>query len=64
MNPGMMGDASFASSVRVIDKARSVDMPAEIAMNQPLVYGGFTFYQSSYDSLGRRQADVDSHGGF
>ena len=48
MNPGMMGDASFASSVRVIDKAHNVDRPAEIAMNQPLVYGGFTFYQSSY----------------
>ena len=49
MNPGMMGDASFASSVRVIDKAGNVDMPAEISMNQPLVYGGFTFYQSGHD---------------
>ena len=32
-------------------------------MNQPLVYGGFTFYQSSYDEFGRRQAGVGSHGG-
>ena len=59
MNPGMMGDASFASSVRVIDKARNVDLPAEIAMNQPLVYGGFTFYQSSYDrAAGGKQASI------
>ena len=50
LNPGMMGDASFASSVRVIDKDRNVDRPAEIAMNKPLTYGGFTFYQSSYGS--------------
>jgi ABC-type transport system involved in cytochrome c biogenesis permease subunit len=50
MNPGMMGDASFASSVRVIDQARGVDRPAEIAMNRPLGYGGFTFYQSSYET--------------
>ena len=48
MNPGMMGDASFASSVRVIDTARDVDRPAEIAMNQPLTYGGYTIYQSSF----------------
>ena len=48
MNPGMMGDASFTSSIRVIDKAHNVDTPAEIAMNQPLVYGGFRFCQSSY----------------
>ena len=50
MNPGLMGDASFASSVRVIDEAHNVDRSTEIAMNQPLVYGGFTFYQSSYGS--------------
>lgn len=49
MNPGMMGDASFASSVQVIDKNRPSDTPVEIAMNQPLVYGGFTFYQSGHD---------------
>jgi cytochrome c-type biogenesis protein CcsB len=48
MNPGMMGDASFASSVRVIDTAKDVNKPAEIAMNQPLTYGGYTFYQSSF----------------
>ncbi len=59
MNPGMMGDASFASSVRVTDEARNVDLPAEIAMNQPLVYGGFTFYQSGYDPVaGGKEASI------
>ena len=58
-NPGMIGDDSSASSVRVIDKARGVDIPAEISMNQPLVYGGFTFYQSGHDQLANgRQVSV------
>ncbi len=51
LNPGMMGDAAFGSDVRVIDKNRGVDAAAEIAMNQPLVYGGFTFYQSSHAEM-------------
>ena len=51
LNPGMMGDASFASSVRLVDKDRGVDVPAEVSMNQPLAYGGFTFYQSGHDEL-------------
>ena len=44
------GDALLASSVRVIDKAHSVDFPAEIALNRPLVYGGFTFSQSGHEA--------------
>ncbi len=48
MNPGMMGDASYTSSVRIIDKTHNVNRPAEIVMNQPLVYGGYTFCQLSY----------------
>jgi hypothetical protein len=39
MNPGMMGDASFTSSVQLTDEGRKVDRPAEITMNQPLEYG-------------------------
>ena len=46
----MMGDASFASSVHVIDKKRGVNETAEISMNNPLVYGRFTFYQSGHDN--------------
>ena len=48
-NSGMMGDASSAGSVRVMDKARGVDRLAEITVNQPLVYGGFTFFQAGHD---------------
>jgi hypothetical protein len=48
MNPGGMGDASFASSVRLIDKSRSIDEPREISMNEPLTYGRYTLYQSSF----------------
>jgi cytochrome c-type biogenesis protein CcsB len=52
LNPGMMGDASFTSSVQVTDDARSGEMQAKIAMNQPLVYGGWRFCQSGCDTAG------------
>ncbi len=51
LNPGGMGEASFASSVRLIDPARGIDEEREIAMNEPLVHGGYTFYQSSYEGF-------------
>ena len=51
MNPGRMGDAAFASSVRLVDAAAAVDREHEISMNEPLVYGKFTFYQSSFQQL-------------
>lgn len=51
MNPGRKGDASFASSVQLIDSAKGIDQPREISMNQPLEYGKFTFYQSSFKQL-------------
>lgn len=47
-NPGGMGDASFASVVRLIDEASGIDEERTIAMNQPLTHGKFTFYQSSF----------------
>ena len=46
MNPGGRGDASFASTVRVQDKARDFDRSRTISMNDPLIYGKYTFYQS------------------
>ena len=46
VNPGGMGDASFASTVQVLEGANEVRDEAEISMNQPLVHGKFTFYQS------------------
>jgi cytochrome c-type biogenesis protein CcsB len=46
MNPGGMGDARFASSVHLHDEAQKIDVDQEISMNEPLVHGKYTFYQS------------------
>jgi hypothetical protein len=48
LNPGRVGNAAFASRVRVIGAAEAVDEQREISMNKPLVHGKFTFYQSSF----------------
>ncbi len=48
-NPGGMGNAFFASSVRVRDPAKGLDAQRQIAMNEPLTVGKFTFYQSSFE---------------
>ena len=45
-NPGTRTPASYASQVTVTDGART--FPYRISMNEPLEYGGFTFYQSGY----------------
>ncbi len=47
--PGSMSPSSFASEVTVIDKEKEVEMPYRIFMNNILDYGGYRFYQSSYD---------------
>ena len=46
MNPGGMGDAAFASTVHLHDEAKNIDEDREISMNEPLVHGKYTFYQS------------------
>jgi len=51
LNPGRVGDASFASSVQLVDRARGLHEKREISMNKPLVHGKFTFYQSSFREL-------------
>jgi len=51
MNPGGMGNASFASKVQLIDEAEGIDRQREISMNRPLAHGKFTFYQSSFEEL-------------
>lgn len=45
-NPGGMGDASFASTIRLRDPKKKIDRTQVISMNEPLVYGKYTFYQS------------------
>ncbi len=47
--PGSMSPSSFASEVTVVDPAKGVEMPYRIFMNNILNYGGFRFFQSSYD---------------
>ena len=47
--PGSMSPSSYASEVTLIDKANDVEFDYRIFMNSTLQYGGFQFFQSSYD---------------
>lgn len=47
--PGSMSPSSYASEVTVIDKANNTEFDYRIFMNSTLQYGGFQFFQSSYD---------------
>jgi len=52
MNPGGMGDASYASTVQLEDESEGFSPEREISMNEPLTHGKFTFYQSGFDRTG------------
>ena len=47
--PGSNSPSSFSSDITVIDRNKDVEMPYRIFMNNVLDYGGYRFYQSSYD---------------
>lgn len=47
-NPGTQTAASFTSDVTVKDPKENSDKKAVITMNEPLKYGGYYFYQASY----------------
>lgn len=47
--PGSDSPSSFASDVTVIDEKNNVEKPYRIYMNNILNYGGYRFFQSSYD---------------
>ncbi len=47
--PGSRSPMSYASEVEVKDSANGVTLPFRIYMNHILSYGGYRFYQSSYD---------------
>ncbi len=47
--PGSMSPSSFASEVTVMDPSKNIEKPYRIFMNNILNYGGFRFFQSSYD---------------
>jgi len=46
---GSMSPSSYKSKVVLIDKENGINMPYEIYMNNTLSYGGYKFFQSSYD---------------
>jgi hypothetical protein len=56
LNPGGMGDASFSSSVLLTDQLQSIHERHEINMNEPLVHGRYTFYQSSFQESAEGKA--------
>jgi cytochrome c-type biogenesis protein CcsB len=47
--PGSMSPSSFASEVTVIDDKTNTQFDYRIYMNNTLDYGGYKFFQSSYD---------------
>jgi cytochrome c-type biogenesis protein CcsB len=47
--PGTNNPSSYASEVTVIDPGNGVNMPFRIYMNNILDYGGYRFFQSSFD---------------
>jgi cytochrome c-type biogenesis protein CcsB len=47
--PGSMAPSSYASEITLIDKANDVEFDYRIFMNSTLKYGGYQFFQSSYD---------------
>ncbi|VAY86872.1 Putative cytochrome C-type biogenesis protein [hydrothermal vent metagenome] len=47
--PGSMSPSSYASEVEVIDKINNINFEYRIFMNSTLQYGGYQFFQSSYD---------------
>jgi hypothetical protein len=51
-NPGGVGNAAFASVVRVLDPHEDLDEEREISMNEPLTRNRLTFYQSSFSEPG------------
>ena len=47
--PGSASPSSYSSDLILLDKANNISRPVKIYMNNPLDYGGFRFFQSSYD---------------
>ena len=47
--PGSMQPSSYESKVVVLDEKHNVKMPYRIYMNHTLDYGGYRFFQASYD---------------
>lgn len=48
--PGSQSPSSYASEIVLTDARKNLEEPHKIFMNNVLNYGGFRFFQSSYDS--------------
>jgi len=55
--PGTRRPAMFRSRV-VVQQQGAADLPAVIEMNRPLVHGGYSFFQSSYQIRGDREMTI------
>jgi hypothetical protein len=51
VNPGRTGDAAITSTIQLGETAEGTPLSGEIALNEPLTRGKFTFYQSSFQEL-------------
>jgi len=52
MYPGTSRPRTFRSDVTLLDPKHDLEERRVISMNNPTTYGGYTFYQSSYDQRG------------
>jgi len=57
-HPGTRRPAMFRSRVQVIDPLMGEPQPAVIEMNRELSYGGYKFFQSSYQQTDGREMSV------
>jgi len=56
--PGGRRPRSFESRVVFVDPADGASQTRLISMNHPASFGGYTFYQSSYQQMGDREMSV------
>ena len=56
--PGTGRPRSFQSNLTLTDPASGRELSRVVSMNNPTNYGGFTFYQSSYDQRGAKAISV------
>ncbi|MFQ5430441.1 MAG: cytochrome c biogenesis protein ResB, partial [Phycisphaerae bacterium] len=56
--PGTGRPRSFQSNMTITDPAGGRELSRVVSMNNPTSYGGYTFYQSSYDQRGAKALSI------
>ncbi|MHB0959408.1 MAG: cytochrome c biogenesis protein ResB [Pirellulaceae bacterium] len=51
VNPQGAEDAAFESSIKLLDTVQGKTLSRVVSLNEPLVHGKFTFYQSGFQEL-------------